>query len=140
VTMTRGGRTQPGRRRPSTTLGVLMAASAVSFALASTIHAGAAIPLGVTTVSDPFPGAVVPEAVIAVVVAAGAVAVFSRRQAAWGATVMATLFGLLGTAYGLTVTLGGARTGDIAYHGGILVVLVVILGLLLMPRSRSSPG
>jgi hypothetical protein len=50
--------------------------------------------------------------------------------------VLATLFALLGTAYGLTVTLGSARTGDIAYHVGILVVLAVILGLLLVPRRK----
>ena len=52
---------------------------------------------------------------------------------------MATLFALLGTAYGLTVTLGSARTGDIAYHVGILVVLAVTLGLLLMPGGRRVP-
>jgi len=120
-------------------LGVLIAVAAVSFAMASVIHAGTVIPLGVTTVSDPFPGAVIPEAVIAVVVAAGAVAVFTRRPAARGAAVMATLFALLGTAYGLTVTLGSARTGDIAYHVGILVVLAVTLGLLLMPGGRRVP-
>jgi hypothetical protein len=120
-------------------LGVLIAVAAVSFAMASAIHAGTVIPLGVTTVSDPFPGAVIPEAVIAVVVAAGAVAVFTRRPAARGAAVMATLFALLGTAYGLTVTLGSARTGDIAYHVGILVVLAVTLGLLLMPGGRRVP-
>ncbi len=113
----------------------------MSFAMASIIHAGVAIPLGVTTLRDPFPGAVVPEAVIAVVVAAGAVAVLTRRPAAWGIALLATLFGLLGTAYGLTVTLGSARTGDVAYHVGILVVLAVTLGLLLMPgRRRVPPG
>jgi hypothetical protein len=141
VTMTPARETQPGRRPPSTALGGLIAAAAVSFAMASVIHAGAVIPLGLTTVSDPFPGAVIPEAVIAVVVAAGALAVLTRRPAARGAAVMATLFGLLGTAYGLTVTLGSARTGDIAFHVGILVVLAAILGLLLLPRgNRSSPA
>jgi hypothetical protein len=126
--------TRPGRRPPSTALGVLIAMAAVSFAVASIVHAGTAIPLGVTTVRDPFPGAAIPEAVIALVVAAGAVAVFTRRPTARGIAVMATLFALLGTAYGLTVTLRSARTGDIAYHLGILVVLAVTLGLLLMPR------
>lgn len=102
------------------------------------IHAGIAIPLGVTTVSDPFPGAVIPEAVIALVVAAGAVAVLTRRPAAWGISVTATLFALLGTALGLTFTLGSGRTGDIAYHAGILAVLAVTLALLLLP-TRTGP-
>jgi hypothetical protein len=118
--------------------GTLLAVTAVSFAMASLIHAGTEIPLGVTTVGDPFPGAVIPEAVIALVVAAGAVAVFTRRPAARRAAVMATLFALLGTAYGLAVTLGSARTGDIAYHVGILAVLVVTLVLLLMPGGNRA--
>ena len=107
--------------------------------MASIIHAGTAIPLGITTVSDPFPGAAIPEAVIALVVAAGAVAVFTQRPAARGIAVVATLSALLGTLYGLTVTLGSARTGDIAYHVGILVVLAVTLGLLLMTSAKRIP-
>ena len=123
---------------PSRALGVLIAGAAVSFAVASVIHAGVAIPLGVTRVSDPFPGAVVPEAVIAVAVAGGALAVLTRRPAARGIAVTTTLFALLGTTLGLTITLESARTGDVAYHVGILVVLAVILGLLLLPGRRTS--
>jgi hypothetical protein len=136
VSITPPTATRPGRRPPSTALGVLIAVAAASFAVASVIHAGTEIPLGLTTVSDPFPGAAIPEAVLALVVAAGAVAVFTRRPAARGIAVMATVFALLGTAYGLTVTLRSARTGDVAYHVGILVVLAIILGLLVMPRGK----
>jgi hypothetical protein len=127
---------QPGRRPPATATGVLMALAAVGFAVASSIHAGAAIPLDVTTLRDPFPGAAVPEAVIALVMATSALTVFTRRPAAWGIAVLGTLFALLGTVYGLTVTLGGRRTGDIAYHLGIIIVLALILGLLLRSGSR----
>ena len=140
MTTTPAGQNQSGRRPPSMALSVLMAAAAATFAVASVIHAGAVIPLGVTTVSDPFPGAVVPEAVIAVALAAGAVAVLTRRPAARGAAVAATLFALLGTAVGLTFTLGSRRTGDVVYHVGMVVVLVVTLGLLLLPRGRRVPS
>jgi hypothetical protein len=134
------GTMRPGRQPVSLVVGALLALAATTFAVASVIHFGVAIPLGVATVSDPFRGAAVPEAVIAAVVAAGAVAVLARRPAAWGVALMATLFALLGTGYGLSVTLASTRTGDIAYHLGILALLLVILGLLLMSESRRRPG
>ncbi|MCO5999983.1 hypothetical protein [Actinoallomurus rhizosphaericola] len=48
----------------------------------------------------------------------------------------ATSFALLGTGYGLTITLNSTRTGDVAYHLGILATLPIILGLLLVPGNR----
>jgi hypothetical protein len=121
-------------RRPSTAAGALMALAAASFAAASVVHFGRAIPLGVATIRDPFPGAAVPEAVIAAVVAIGAVTVLTRRAASRGIALTATLFALLGTVYGLTVTLRSARTGDVAYHLGVLAILLLVLWLL--PRTR----
>ena len=133
--------TQPRWRPPSVSAGALMVLAATAFAAASIIHFGVAIPVGFATLSDPFAGAAVPEAVIALVVATGAVAVLTRRPAARGIALTATLFALLGTVYGLTVTLGSTRTGDIAYHLGILATLLVILGLVLVPgRTRRRGG
>jgi hypothetical protein len=107
-----------------------MAFAAATFAMASVSHFGAAIPVGFATISDSFPGAAPPEAVIAVVVAIGAATVLTRGAAARTVALAATLFALLGTGVGLTYTLGGNRTADIAYHLSIFAALLVILGLL----------
>lgn len=130
---------RPGRvdhRRPRTAAGVLMALAAAAFAVASIVHFGVAVPVGFTTITDSFPGAAPPEAVIAAVVAIGAAAVLTRRAKSRGIGLGTTSFALLGTAYGLSITLNGTRTGDVAYHIGILTILLVILGLLLM---RGTP-
>lgn len=47
-------------------VGVLLAFAALTFAIASSVHSGVAVTLGFATLRDPFDGAVVPEAVIAV--------------------------------------------------------------------------
>lgn len=108
----------------STGAGVLLAAAAVTLAVASLLHLGVAIPLGAATVSDPFAGAAIPEAVIAVAVAAGAVATLARLPAARWLAPAATLFALAGTLYGLTVTLRRGQAGDIVYHLALLTMLV----------------
>lgn len=58
--------------KPHAATGLLMALTAAAFAIVSVIHFGVHVPVGFTTVSDPFPGAAPPEAVIAVVLAATA--------------------------------------------------------------------
>jgi hypothetical protein len=119
----------------------LLALAAAAFAGAAVIHFGVAIPLGFTTVRDPFAGAAVPEAVIAAVVAAGAAAARTRRPWARGAALGSTLFAVAGTCVGLRFTLPGPRTGDKVYHLGILALLLVILGLeLLAGRRRPAAG
>ncbi|MFC0555694.1 hypothetical protein ACFFHJ_32820 [Planotetraspora thailandica] len=104
----------------------------------SVIHFGVDIPVGFTTISDPFAGAAPPEAVISGVMAVGATAVFTRRTTTRRVALGTTLFALLGTAYGLTITLDSTRTGDLAYHLGILATLLAILGLLLVPARRAD--
>ena len=49
----------------------LMLVEAVTLAIASIVHFGVVIPLGVVTLDDPFAGAKIPEAIIAVVVGVG---------------------------------------------------------------------
>jgi hypothetical protein len=113
-----------------------MAVAAVTFWIASAIHFGARIPLGFTTLHDPFPGAAIPEAIIGVVVASGVLAIAERWRANWGIAVGTTLFAIVGTLYGLSVTLGSGRSADIAYHVSVLVVLIVTLCLLIAARAR----
>src|SRR5712691_5786471 len=110
--------------RLSTGTGVLLSMAAVTVAVASLLHFGVVIPLGVATISDPFAGAAIPEAVIAVVVAGGAATTLARLASARWLAPAATLFALAGTLYGLTVTLRRGQTGDIAYHLGLLTMLV----------------
>jgi hypothetical protein len=128
-----------GRRPPPVAAGVLMALAAAAFAIVSIVHFGVDIPVGFATISDSFPGAAPPEAVIAAVMAIGASAVFARRTTSRAIGLGTALFALLGTAYGLTITLDSTRTGDVAYHLGILATLLIILGLLLVPGGRRVP-
>ena len=127
-----------GRRPPPVAAGVLMALVAVAFAIVSIVHFGVDIPVGFTTISDSFSGAAPPEAVIAAAMAIGARAVLDRRTTSRVIALGTALFALLGTAYGLTITLHSTRTGDVAYHLGILVALLIILGLLLAPGGPES--
>lgn len=130
--------------RLSTGTGVLLCAAATTLAVASLLHFGVAIPLGATAIRDPFPGAAIPEAVIAVVLAAGALALLVRRAGARWLALAATLFALAGTLYGLTVTLRRGESGDIVYHLALLTMLlasaVLLLGLLRPRRGAPSGG
>ena len=52
-----------------------------------------------------------------------------------------SLFALLLTIFGLTVTIGSGRTGDIVYHVTVLVALLVIVALLIrldVPQERKQ--
>src|SRR5262249_30948276 len=111
-------------KRPWMGAGALLGLAAGTLAVASLLHLGVAIPLGATTISDPFAGAAIPEAVIAVVVAAGAVAALARLPVARWLAPAATAFAVAGTLYGLTVTLRRGEAGDIAYHLSLLTMLV----------------
>ncbi len=116
----------------------LMVVATVAFAVASIIHFGVTLTLGPVRINDPFGGAAIPEAVIAAVLAMGSATLIARWAMAWPSALGAALFAFLLTIYGLTVTLRSSRTGDIAYHISILVVLAVIVGLLLLPAARRN--
>lgn len=126
------------RRPPGVAVGAVVASTALAFAVASVVHAGIAIPLGGTSIHDPFPGAVIPEAVIAVVVAVGAGSILARLRASRLIASAACAFALLGTGYGLTVTISRGQAGDVAYHVGILAVLVLVVVTLFLGRRRPS--
>jgi hypothetical protein len=129
--------TDPVRGRPiAIVIGILMGVETVAFVGAATIHFGIGIVLGPLRLDDPFPGAAIPEAIIAGVLGIGVLSVLARWPARWGVALATTLFALLVTIYGLTVTVGSARTGDILYHIGVLGLAGVIVGLLLLPAGR----
>ena len=113
-----------------------MALAAAAFAIVSVIHFGVDIPVGFTTISDSFPGAAPPEAVIAAVLSIGATSVLTQRTKSRGTGLATTSFALLGTGYGLTITLNSTRSADVTYHLSILATLLLILGLLLLPGGR----
>jgi len=108
--------TRPGRALP-----VLLGVGAVGFAAASAIHFG--LPLGPRT--DAFPGARIPEAILAVLLGAAAIYVVARGPAARRLALAAVLISLLGVGFGLTVTIPAALWGDIVYHLVAAVVLIV---------------
>lgn len=116
--------------------GVLMAFTAVTFGMASLVHFGVPVPLGLTTVHDPFPGAKFPELIIGVVLLAGAIPVLTRARYARPIGLATTGFATAGTITGLNFTLGSGRTGDLVYHFGVLALLVLTLVLLSVRRDK----
>jgi len=116
----------------------LMALATVSFALASLVHLGLTLPLGFLTLDDPFAGAAIPEAVIAVVLGISTAMIVLGQAKRWATALGATVFAILLTAYGLSVTLASSRTGDITYHTFVLALLLVIMVFLLLPAGRRS--
>jgi len=134
---------EPGRTRwqaMTIAIAALMALAAGTFAVVSLIHFGVVITLGPLALDDPFAGAAIPEGIIAIVLGAGTLTVIARPARRWTTALATTLFALVGTLYGLSVTLGSARTPDITYHLGVLCLLVLIVTLLLLPMGRRSLG
>lgn len=131
-------RTAPFPR--SRIVGVLMIIAAAAFWTASAIHFGATIPLGLITVRDTFLGAAAPEAIVGLAMAIGAGAALARWQSSWTIALGCTAFAVLVTVYGLSVTLGSARTADVIYHIIMLVVLIVVLSLAITGRPRTRPS
>ncbi|HEY7430341.1 MAG TPA: hypothetical protein VH641_06355 [Streptosporangiaceae bacterium] len=124
-------------------IGVLMLADAITFGIASYLHLDGRIPLGFATVTgENFRGAAIPEAVIGAVLAAAAALVLAGRARARPIALAATVFAIIGTAYGLTVVLrgGGQRTADLAYHSAIMAALLVTFWLLLRSGGGRAPA
>jgi hypothetical protein len=114
----------------STLCAALMGVAAVTFWVASIIHFGATFSIGSTRVHDPFPGAAIPEAIVGIVVASGALGLVARWRSGWRLAVSTTAFAIVVTLYGLSVTLGGGRSADVAYHVSVLTLLFAVLGML----------
>jgi len=112
------------RRIPSRRTGLMMAAEAATFALASAVH-----------FRTGFTDAAIPELVIAAVLGLGSSAVLSRRPHAWGIATATTGFAAAGTALGLTIIATGRQdVPDLTYHAAILAALAVTMIALLSTR------
>lgn len=111
----------PWAARTGRALPLLLGVGAVAFAIASSIHFG--LPLGPLT--DPFPGARIPEAVLAVLLGGAAVYVLAGGRGNRWVALAAVVIGLLAVGFGLTVTVPAALWGDIVYHLAAAALLVV---------------
>jgi len=107
----------------------LMFLAALTLLAASAVHESLLGPI------DPFPGAAPPEALLGLVLAIAAVAAFLSWARAWAFAVVATVLAILGTVYGLTVTVPRGETGDIVYHVSLLAGLILATGLLIRQRG-----
>jgi len=103
----------------------LMAFVAATLVVASALHLSGAV----GDESAPFhpDRAGVAEAVIAVVLAAGAAALL---QGARAVALAAVVFAIAGFGIGLSMTVRGGGAADIAYHAATLPVLLLALALL----------
>lgn len=119
--------TSPRETRSGFALPLLLGVGAVGFAIASIVHFG--LPLGPLT--DPFPGARIPEAVLAVLLGAAAVYAAVRGRGSRWVALGVVLISLLGVGFGLTVTVPAALWGDVAYHlvAALLLVITAVVAL-----------
>jgi hypothetical protein len=112
----------------------LMGLVAASLAVMSGLHLGGVIEGGDKPYQASSAG--IAEAVICVVLVAGAFGLWRSRSRAYA--IAATVFAIIGFLVGLTFTLQGGKAVDIAYHTTVLPVLVVILALLLRLRGSDQ--
>jgi hypothetical protein len=115
---------------------VVMLAAAATIGIASYLHLDGRIPLGFATISgEHFSRVAVPEAIIAAVLAAGAVIVTAAPRRARAVALGAVGFAVLGVLAGLGFALTGSPhiAADLAYHLSVLVVLLAALLALARP-------
>ncbi|MGH2717437.1 MAG: hypothetical protein ACRDJU_02505 [Actinomycetota bacterium] len=124
----------------ATAAGAIAVAEALTFLIASLLHQGTHIPV-LNITGEKFPGAVIPEAVIGFVMLAGAVTVLAAPRRAWGIALGTHVFAAVGTAFGISVVLGGGANhpaSDLIYHFTIEAVLLVMIAVLARGRSRAA--
>jgi peptidoglycan/LPS O-acetylase OafA/YrhL len=80
------------------------------------------------------------EAVIAAVLAAGAVAMLWVPDTARPAGFAATGFAIVGFLVGLSITARAGHLPDIAYHAAVLPLLVIVLVALVRLGRPGGPG
>lgn len=110
-----------------TTVLILMAAVAASLVVAGSIH-----------LRHGNSGSGIPELVIAGVVAGTAI-VASRREQWLAWALGGTGFAIAGFLLGLSFTIRGHSSGDVAYHIGGLVVLAATFALAIAASRRLVP-
>ena len=133
LTVTSWRRVADNSRAPRR-LAALMVVIAASLAVASIVHLTGHVS-GRTDLYD-ADDAGIAEAVIGVVLAAGAVVMFRSPERARRAGLAATGFALAGFLVGLSITARAGHWPDIAYHTAILPLLLGAFALLYrMPRA-----
>lgn len=119
-------------------IAALMLLQAASLAVASALHlSGLVHGRGAPFSAD---GAGIAEAVICVVLAAGAMALARRGPRGRRTAVAATGFAIAGFCYGLSVTTQGGDLPDITYHAVVLPLLIATLVLTLRQNAGGRPG
>lgn len=110
------------RRQPSRGLAAMIAAEAGTLAVVSSLHLSGAIAGG----TEPYdPGSAgVAEAVICVVLAAGAIALLVGHARGRKIALCAVGFAIVGFIIGLTFTIQGGTAFDVAYHAVMLPLLI----------------
>jgi hypothetical protein len=118
-------------------LAALMILEAVTLAVVSTVHLSGLGGEGRSPYNPTAAG--IAEAIIGVVLVAGAIALVRSAGRGRLTAQIATAFAVVGFLIGLTFTLLGGGPADIAYHFVVLPVLVVtfvLLSIRTKPRAR----
>ena len=110
----------------------LMIFEAATLVVASTIHLSGADQGGGTPFSPNRAG--IAEAVIAVVLIAGVVAL---GRGARGLAIASVVFAVAGFLVGLSMTVRGGAAVDVAYHAIMLSILLLTLVQLVRSRART---
>jgi hypothetical protein len=114
-------------------IAALMGVEAASLAAASTLHLSGLVHGHGPAFSAT--GAGIAEAVIGLVLLAGAVALARRGTEGRPAALAATGFAMAGFIYGLSLTVRGGDLPDITYHATVLPLLIVTLVLTVGRRA-----
>jgi hypothetical protein len=116
-------------------LGAAMLAEAITLGLASWVHRDNSLSLGfVALPGEHFPDAATPEAVIAAVLAIGALVVLTAPARARRVALAADAFAILGTAIGIVAVATSTRpsiTGDLTYHASLMAALLITFAQLI---------
>lgn len=131
-----------GRAIVATVMTVLAVFDAVALLFAGIAHlVGARIPLGAGVFEEPpiIPAGVV-ESLAGVVFVVALYALLARKAWAWGITLAAHLFAIVGFLIGLYATRLGTTPFNYYYHRGMLAVFIVGLIILLLSAGRDALG
>jgi len=119
-------------------LAALMGFESLTLALVSSLHLSHSLGRG----SKPFDptSAGIAEGLIAVVLAAGAVALVSSAERGRQLALAATGFAIVGFLFGVTFTILGGETIDRAYHAVMLPLLALTFLLIVRTGRRAPPS
>ena len=121
---------------------VLVVFDTIALLFAAALHVqGAQIPLGFATFDEPqiVPAAIV-EGAAGIFFAVSSYALFTRRRWAWGWTLFAHIFAILGFLLGIFATRDGTSPFNHVYHFVMLGIFVIGLLLLLTSSAKAALG